>query len=53
MAVIHVLKDGTVKKDISGHVVKMQDAPAIYSLIDTINANRGKRGVYVKKSKGA
>ncbi len=52
--VIHVLKDGTVKKDITGHVVKVQDAEAVYSLIETINKNNvGKRGAYVNKSKGA
>lgn len=31
--VYHVLKDGTVKKDITGHVVKMKDAEAVYNLM--------------------
>lgn len=35
--VIHVLRDGTVLKDITGHVVKIEDAKAIYALMDKIN----------------
>ena len=35
--VINVLKDGTVLPDISGHIVKEQDALTIYNLMDEIN----------------
>jgi hypothetical protein len=33
----HVLKDGSVLDDITGHVVKQDDAKIIYRLIDSIN----------------
>lgn len=44
--VTHVLKDGTIKKDITGHVVKMTDCKTLYQLLDNIN-----RGIHneVKK----
>ena len=29
----HILKDGTVKHDITGHVVKKADAPTVYNII--------------------
>lgn len=32
----HVLKNGTVLEDISGHVVKLEDAPSVYALLDVI-----------------
>ena len=45
--VLHIMKDGSVKQDITGHVVKMSDAPNIYNLMDTINSdNAKKRGAY-------
>lgn len=37
MAVIHILKDGSIVKDITGHVVRMEDASPLYQLIDKIN----------------
>lgn len=37
MAVIHILRDGSVVEDITGHVVRVEDAPALYQLIDKIN----------------
>lgn len=40
--VYHVMKDGSVKTDISGHVIKMSDAPTFYQIIHNIK----------KKSKG-
>ena len=33
----HILKDGTVLTDITGHVVKMEDAEAVYLLMDKMN----------------
>ena len=33
----HILKDGTVLKDITNHVVKVEDAETVYALMDKIN----------------
>lgn len=41
--VIHVLRDGTVLDDITGHVVKMEDARMVYELLDKINQERGEK----------
>lgn len=41
--VIHVLKDGTVLDDITGHVVKMEDAKVVYEILDKINRERGEK----------
>ena len=38
--VTHILKDGTVLKDITGHVVKREDVPTVYSLIERMNAEK-------------
>jgi len=35
--VTHILKDGTRLDDIRGHVVKREDAEALYRLIHSIN----------------
>lgn len=32
--ITHVLKDGTVLKDISGHMVTRKDAPRVYELLE-------------------
>lgn len=37
MGVIHILKDGTILEDITGHVVRIEDAGPLYDLIDKIN----------------
>jgi hypothetical protein len=39
----HHLKDGTVLEDITGHVVKKEDVPSAYALIDRMNEERQKR----------
>jgi hypothetical protein len=36
----HILKDGTVLRDITGHVVKKEDVPQAYALIDKMNDER-------------
>ena len=41
--VYHVLKDGTVKTDISGHIVKMSDVPQVYDLIAAIEKRSVKK----------
>ena len=38
----HILNDGTVMKDIKGHVVKMDDAKVVYSILGRINERRNK-----------
>lgn len=43
MAVVHILKDGSVIEDITGHVVRMEDAGPLYELIDRINRNGSKK----------
>lgn len=45
--VYHVMKDGTIKKDITGHVVKIKDAEQVYEIIRNIE-----RGT-IKKTKSA
>ena len=47
--VYHVLKDGTITKDITGRVVKVSDAEAVYNLISKINSGK-KVHKEVKKS---
>lgn len=37
MAVIHILKDGRIVDDITGHIVKMEDAEPLYNLMQRIN----------------
>ena len=49
MAVIHILKDGSIVEDITGHVVKIEDAKTLYQLIDGINRN-GFKTVHSEKS---
>lgn len=49
--VYHVLRDGTVKTDITGHVVKVEDAEPVYRLLTSIvtkdkeSRKRGKKCV--------
>jgi hypothetical protein len=38
--VIHILKDGTRLEDISGHIVRIQEAETVYKLMDSINSGR-------------
>lgn len=42
MAVIHILSDGSTVKDISGRIVRPEDAGAIYKLIHKINTGSKK-----------
>lgn len=42
--VVHILKDGSRVKDISGIIVKIEDAEPVYNLMDSINRKiRGQR----------
>lgn len=40
MAIVHILKDGSVVKDITGHIVREEDAAPLYELIDNINREK-------------
>lgn len=42
MRVTHVLSNGTKLEDITGHVVKKEEAETVYDLIDHIN----REGIY-------
>ena len=35
--IIHILKDGTRLDDITGHIVRIQEAETVYKLMDSIN----------------
>lgn len=51
MRVVHILKDGSVVNDITGHVVRVEDAEPLYQLIDSINQKgSGKKIVHSEKS---
>ncbi len=40
----HVLMDGTVTDDITGHVVQRKDAPMVYDLVERISRGRKNEG---------
>lgn len=50
----HILKDGVVLDDITGHVVKQEDAPVVYNLIYKVNEEmiRRRENVDRRSSKG-
>lgn len=37
MAILHIFADGTTSTDITGHVVKKEDAEAFYDIVNEIN----------------
>lgn len=39
----HHLKDGTVLDDITGHVVKKEDAPLAYLVMEQMNMERARK----------
>lgn len=39
----HVLKDGTILSDISGHIVREKDAKAAYAVMERINEKQKRR----------
>jgi hypothetical protein len=53
MRVIHILKDGSEVEDITGRVVKVDDAGTLYSLIREINRKSGKKNRKLSASKKA
>jgi hypothetical protein len=40
MSVIHILKDGSRPTDITGHIVRLEDANPLYQLLHNINQTR-------------
>ena len=32
--IVNILKDGTIKEDLTGHVVRYEDAPALYDMLE-------------------
>ena len=38
----HVLKDGTVLEEITGHVVRKEDALVVYQIMEQMNEERRK-----------
>jgi hypothetical protein len=51
MRVIHILKDGSEVEDITGRVVKVDDAGTLYSLIREINRKSVKKNRKLSASK--
>lgn len=43
MNVVHILKNGSTLTDITGHVVRINDAGPLYQLIDNINRKGSKK----------
>ena len=37
----HVMKDGTILKDVSGMIVKRNEAPALYAVLDRVTRKEG------------
>lgn len=50
--VYHILKDGTVTKDITGRIVKIEDAEPLYNLMSSIN-RKAVKSQPTKKSKAS
>ena len=40
----HILRNGTVLNDITGHIVKKEEVPAAYALIEQLRKGRRKNG---------
>lgn len=49
MAVHHILKDGSTPKDITGHIVKLEDAAPLYRYLRNLTYERNKRGIHNEK----
>jgi hypothetical protein len=40
MSVFHILKDGSRPPDITGHIVRLEDANPLYQLLHSINRTK-------------
>lgn len=47
----HILSDGQVREDLSGHIVRVTEAKAVYDLIHTINKASGRKSDIEKQKK--
>ena len=45
MGVVHILKDGSSPKDITGYVVKISDAESLYQFIHNMNSKYEKSSI--------
>jgi hypothetical protein len=53
MNVIHILRDGSTVKDITGRVVKFEDAEPVYHLITSIRSRSVEKvSTYNKNDRG-
>ena len=41
MRIRHITRDGVIRTDITGHVVRMSEAKTVYNLMDRINRREG------------
>jgi hypothetical protein len=48
--IYHILKDGTTVDDITGHVVKLEDAAPLYRYLRNLTYERNKRGLHNEKN---
>ncbi len=46
--VIHILKDGTEVKDITGHVIKAAEFKVLYEVIDRIQQKEGEADAVIQ-----
>lgn len=53
MGVIHIMKDGSVVQDITGRVVRFEDAQPLYRMIESINRRVYKRESNIYESNGS
>lgn len=51
MSVIHILKDGTQVKDITGYVIHVDESSPLYHVIDSINRGNSKNLIHTNISK--
>jgi hypothetical protein len=45
----HILKDGTTRKDITGHLVKRKDCPEAYAAMERMTTNDNSRKTATRK----
>jgi hypothetical protein len=48
VAVYHVLADGSRPADITGHIVRVEDAGVLYNIIHKINERLNKENIHSK-----
>ena len=50
MSVFHILKDGSRPIDITGHVVRLEDAQPLYRLLDSFTGKAKNSNTYDRKN---